>query len=232
MQVTRREMLVRSGEALAALALGPLAQGARAISNESIKIKTEYGQKALHFECQHNRLPKDYELAKWWDIKKLYPKAFVADDDGLDYTEECAKNVLANELTERASSHFLHQLEIDHKDFNEDVVKRRLPYYVFIYLYWQANKLLDEIKEVPYPGIKIPDEGLKVGRTELNSYENHFNANRNFIRNHQGIFTNFTEEEADEIVHKLTQVSYDKVYEYVRGKLEEYYSYAKVTQQY
>jgi len=140
---------------------------------------------------------------------KKHPQAFTWKDfrrpkePAFKRHEEFAYCVIVNELAGRAKRSILPKLQNDLVRYKGPSSPEKL---LFNYLYYKTEELVDKLKHVP-----------NESSTEKLSY----------LRNSEGLFTSFTEEEANEIVHKLTQTTYDKASDYTRGKPEEFYSYTK-----
>ena len=205
MQVTRREMLVRSGQVSAALALSPILPTSYAAEQNPIKITTLEGQQELIDSClglpgiceglpelsSPELYPKVYPLHKWPELIKKYPLAFTWEN--IRRYEEFAYCVIVNELAGRAKSHFLPRLQNRLAGYRGPLRPEEL---FFNDLYYKAEELIDKLKSVP-----------NDSSSEKLSY----------IRTSEGLFTGFTEEEAHKVVDMLTKLPYEEMEEMLKS---------------
>ncbi|MBI3590505.1 MAG: twin-arginine translocation signal domain-containing protein [Candidatus Melainabacteria bacterium] len=227
-QINRRDFLVKVGAgtaAIAAAAIAPVSQALAKLPSEPIKINSWIGQRTLWLYCDaHSNLPKlytdsiidiqqdpkvfsevikkyseVYPINKWPDLKKQFPNAFTR--IYLTYkanaVEENAQYVVECELASRAKEHFFTEI----KKIAPEYTKEDLGWILYNFFFGEVRQNLHAQKGIP--------DDLNDSRL----YDH-------FVNSKEGIFTSYTEDEAEEILKKIAQTSPQSVLDKILTKYD------------
>ncbi|MBI3309599.1 MAG: hypothetical protein HYZ79_09555 [Candidatus Melainabacteria bacterium] len=190
----------------------PVSESRQKPNVQYVAIKTLEGKEELSrdlwYLTSNYPIPENCPMSEWQN----HPPHWQG--GGMNTYELFAEGIIKRELIARSMDIFSSELQTDIALYGEDCVKSTVHYALDRHI----GKLMMQTKGVPYPGIFLSGISGEPFAKQLH-------PNIEYVNGNLGIYTKFTEADAEEVLQGISQLPFQKIYQPARKFVVESYGH-------